>query len=115
MVRKPTRCTAPILMPASGSPSRRVERHDIQYDTGTAVTRRVAGTSAAVDSAGGADRGAHPAIGSAGRSRPRQDRSGPHARDVATMFDELKAMADLHADRARLQAELDQARAELAR
>jgi predicted secreted Zn-dependent protease len=32
------------------------------------------------------------------------------ARDVATMFDELKAMADrhaeLHADRARLQAEL---------
>jgi DNA repair ATPase RecN len=48
------------------------------------------------------------------------------ARDVATMFDELKAMADrhaeLHADRGRLQAEgeqkakeLDQARAELAR
>jgi hypothetical protein len=35
------------------------------------------------------------------------------------MFDELKAMADrhaeLHADRARLQAELEQARAELAR
>ena len=41
------------------------------------------------------------------------------ARDVATMFDELKAMADrhadLHADRARLQAELEQARTELAR
>jgi hypothetical protein len=41
------------------------------------------------------------------------------ARDVSTMFDELKALADrhaeLHADRARLQAELDQARAELAR
>jgi hypothetical protein len=36
------------------------------------------------------------------------------ARDVATMFDELKALADkhaaLHADQARLQAELDQAR-----
>jgi hypothetical protein len=35
------------------------------------------------------------------------------------MFDELKAMADrhadLHADRARLQAELEQARTELAR
>jgi hypothetical protein len=31
------------------------------------------------------------------------------------MFDELQAMADLHADQARLQAELDQARAELAR
>jgi multidrug resistance efflux pump len=41
------------------------------------------------------------------------------ARDVATMFDEMKALADrhaaLHADQARLQAELDQARAELAR
>jgi hypothetical protein len=41
------------------------------------------------------------------------------ARDVATMFDELKAMADRHADlhaaRARLQAELEQARAERAR
>jgi chromosome segregation ATPase len=41
------------------------------------------------------------------------------ARDVATMFDELKALADkhaaLHGDQARLQAELDQARAELAR
>jgi len=36
------------------------------------------------------------------------------ARDDATMFDELKALADrhaeLHADRARLQAELEQAR-----
>jgi hypothetical protein len=36
------------------------------------------------------------------------------ARDVATMFDELKALADrhakLHADQARLQAELEQAR-----
>jgi hypothetical protein len=36
------------------------------------------------------------------------------ARDVATMFDELKAMADrhaeLHADRVRLQAELEQVR-----
>jgi hypothetical protein len=35
------------------------------------------------------------------------------ARDVAPMFDELKALAerhaDLHADRARLQAELEQA------
>jgi hypothetical protein len=35
------------------------------------------------------------------------------ARDVATMFDELKALADryaaLHADRARLQAELERA------
>jgi hypothetical protein len=41
--------------------------------------------------------------------------SGPHARDVGAMFDELKALADRHADRARLQAELDQARAELAR
>jgi multidrug resistance efflux pump len=41
------------------------------------------------------------------------------ARDVSMMFDELKALADrhapLHADQARLQAELDQARAELAR
>jgi predicted secreted Zn-dependent protease len=41
------------------------------------------------------------------------------ARDVAVMFDELKAMADrhaeMHADRARLQAELEQSRAELAR
>jgi hypothetical protein len=41
------------------------------------------------------------------------------ARDVATMFDELKALADrhaaLHADQARLQAELEQACAELAR
>jgi hypothetical protein len=41
------------------------------------------------------------------------------ARDVATMFDELKVLADRHAaphaDQARLQAELDQARAELAR
>jgi predicted secreted Zn-dependent protease len=38
-------------------------------------------------------------------------------RDVATMFDELKALADrhaeLHADWARLQAELERARAEL--
>jgi hypothetical protein len=36
------------------------------------------------------------------------------ARDVSVMFDELKALADrhaeLHADRAWLQAELDQAR-----
>jgi hypothetical protein len=36
------------------------------------------------------------------------------ARDVATMFDELKALADkhaeLHADRARLAAELEHAR-----
>jgi hypothetical protein len=36
------------------------------------------------------------------------------ARDVATMFDELKALAnrhaELHTDRARLQAELEQAR-----
>jgi hypothetical protein len=36
------------------------------------------------------------------------------ARDVATMFDDLRALADqhteLHADRARLQAELEQAR-----
>jgi septal ring factor EnvC (AmiA/AmiB activator) len=36
------------------------------------------------------------------------------ARDIAVMFDELKAMADrhaeLHADRARLEAELDRAR-----
>jgi hypothetical protein len=41
------------------------------------------------------------------------------AGDVATMFDELKAMADrhaeLHADRPQLQAELEKARAELAR
>jgi hypothetical protein len=41
------------------------------------------------------------------------------ARDVSMMFDELKALTDrqaeLHADRARLQAELEQARAELAR
>jgi site-specific recombinase len=41
------------------------------------------------------------------------------ARDVATMFEDLRAMADryteLHTDRARLQAELEQARAELAR
>jgi hypothetical protein len=39
------------------------------------------------------------------------------ARDVATMFDELKALADrhaeMHADRARLQAELEKGRAEL--
>jgi hypothetical protein len=39
------------------------------------------------------------------------------ARDVATMFDELKALADrraeLHADQARLQADLEQTRAEL--
>jgi chromosome segregation ATPase len=41
------------------------------------------------------------------------------ARDVATMFDELKALAgkhaELHTDRGRLQSELEQARAELAR
>jgi hypothetical protein len=41
------------------------------------------------------------------------------ARDVAPMFDELKALADrhaeLHADRARLQAELEAERAELVR
>jgi hypothetical protein len=41
------------------------------------------------------------------------------ARDVTTMFDELRALADKHAellaDRARLQAELDQTRAELTR
>jgi hypothetical protein len=41
------------------------------------------------------------------------------ARDVSVMFDELKVLAnrhaDLYADQARLQAELDQARAELAR
>jgi chromosome segregation ATPase len=41
------------------------------------------------------------------------------ARDVATMFDELKALADrhaeLHADRARLQAELESERSGLAR
>jgi hypothetical protein len=41
------------------------------------------------------------------------------ARDVANMFDELRALADhhakLHADRARLQAELEKERAELAR
>jgi hypothetical protein len=40
-------------------------------------------------------------------------------RDVATMFDEMKALADrhaaLHADQARLQAELEQERAELAK
>jgi hypothetical protein len=39
------------------------------------------------------------------------------ARDVATMFDELKALADrhadLHSDRARFQAELERERAEL--
>ena len=39
------------------------------------------------------------------------------ARDVATMFDELKALADrhaeLHADRARLQAELERERARI--
>jgi hypothetical protein len=38
---------------------------------------------------------------------------------VAVMFDEMKALADrhaeMHADRARLAAELEQARAELAR
>jgi hypothetical protein len=37
------------------------------------------------------------------------------ARDVSMMFDELQALADKHADRARLQAELKQTRAELAR
>jgi hypothetical protein len=41
------------------------------------------------------------------------------ARDVATRFDELKALADkhaaVHADQAWLQAELGQARAELTR
>jgi hypothetical protein len=41
------------------------------------------------------------------------------ARDVSVMFDELKSLADkhaaLHTDQARLQAELEQARAELAR
>jgi hypothetical protein len=40
------------------------------------------------------------------------------ARDVATMFDELKAMADrhteMHSDRARLQADVEKERAELA-
>jgi DNA repair ATPase RecN len=39
------------------------------------------------------------------------------ARDVATMFDELKALADrhaeLHRDRARLQADVDRLAAEL--
>jgi hypothetical protein len=41
------------------------------------------------------------------------------ARDVANMFDELKALADkhaeLHADRARLQADVDRLAAELER
>ena len=41
------------------------------------------------------------------------------ARDVSTMFDELRVLTDrhaeLHADRARLQAELEKERAELAR
>jgi hypothetical protein len=41
------------------------------------------------------------------------------ARDVANMFDELKILADchaeMHADRARLQAELKRERADLAR
>jgi hypothetical protein len=40
-------------------------------------------------------------------------------RDVATMFDELKVLTDkhaaLHADRARLEMELEKERAELAR
>jgi hypothetical protein len=39
------------------------------------------------------------------------------ARDAATMFDELRALAnrhaEVHADQARLQAELESARAEL--
>jgi hypothetical protein len=42
-----------------------------------------------------------------------------HGAGVATMFDELKVLADrhaeLHADRARLQANLEQTHAELAR
>jgi hypothetical protein len=37
------------------------------------------------------------------------------ARDMATMFDELKAMAELHAAQTRLQAELERERAELIR
>ena len=37
------------------------------------------------------------------------------ARDMATMFDELKAVAELHADRARFQAEVERERAELIR
>ena len=41
------------------------------------------------------------------------------ARDVANMFDKLRAMVDhhaeLHADRARPQAEMEQARTKLAR
>jgi hypothetical protein len=32
------------------------------------------------------------------------------ARDAATMFEDLRAMADLHADRGRLRAELEQVR-----
>ena len=32
------------------------------------------------------------------------------ARDVANMFEDLRAMADLHADRGRLRAELEQVR-----
>jgi hypothetical protein len=32
------------------------------------------------------------------------------ARDVANMFEDLRAMADRYADRARLRAELEQAR-----
>jgi hypothetical protein len=47
----------------------------------------------------------------AGHAAADQVRMAP---DVATMFDEMKALADrhaeLHADRARLQAELEQAR-----
>jgi hypothetical protein len=70
--RKSMRCSILIPMPASSSPPHRVERHDTQHDTGTAATRRrVAGTGAAVEGAGGADRGrsgaadrgAHPAPG----------------------------------------------------
>ena len=72
----------PAPMSASGSPPHRVERHDTQHDTGTAATRRrVAGTGAAVDGAGEADR----------------------------------RHTELYTDRARLQAELEQARAELGR
>jgi hypothetical protein len=60
--------------------------------------------------------GGHEARAEADHAKPDQVRM---ARDVATMFNELKALAGrhaaLHVDQARLQAELDQARAELAR
>jgi hypothetical protein len=49
------------------------------------------------------------------REQANHANSGPMAPDVATVFDESRAMAACHTVRAQLQAELERARVELER